>query len=621
MDTLIDLPTYREILAAENIGVLLWDIATDTLVADASVARFLPDDAPQQSVAQLFLNWGILHPEDRKCFVPVIEFSRQSHPEYADATYQTALKYRVRQEVDGPWQWYRATVLFHFRGASPYRAVIFFRNIDEIQRREEQLSFEASRDPMTGVYNRQTLKKLAEKVLVEPGGRHALIILDMDGFKSINDNLGHMAGDLVIQDLALSLTSIFRAGDLVGRMGGDEFLVFLPHLRDVAFLEERCRELRLRVRRKFSLEDQQSLHKGAFSDAPKELHLSVSIGIALSPSHGTDYETLLKNADAALYEAKNSGRDTQVMYSPALQYGKKRAMVQEEDSRRQESFFQRPIEFIFRLLYETGNARETVQFLLELFAKYFNVQRVFIYQKVSRIKWECWFEWRLPEVMGTEEAHAGPVGDYIQQNYKNGVYGLFSECGDTGFVDGEAGDMMRQRKISAFLHAGIMSGKERIGSVGFDDCRAPRTWSKKEHEILEVFANILGRVLITQMRFDMMVKQREHLNLVLDTQPGIFWVQGIRKNRLYYLSQATRHLLQRTIPWEVEEDCFCLVSRSNRACLHCARYKRPSLCPVLSCLDQFVKKEALPGTVIEWNPGEPTVFYYGGIAEERPALH
>lgn len=615
MGDLLDLQTYREILAAEKIGVFLWDIEADTLTADAPVAHFLPDDAAQETVARILMNWAIIHPEDRKLFSPLLDFAAATHPAYADGVYQTALTYRVRQAVEGPWQWYRATVRFHFRGDVPHRAVIFFRDIDEIHRREEKLSFEASRDPMTGVYNRQALKNLAEKALRQPGGRHALIILDMDGFKGVNDHLGHMAGDLVIQDMALSLTSVFRASDFVGRMGGDEFLVFLPDLKDVAFLEERCEALRQRVRRKFSLEERRSIHTGSFSDAPRALHVSASIGMALAPEHGTDYETLLQHADTALYEAKNSGRDTQVMYHPALQSGHKRVEVQEEDSRCQESFFERPIEFIFRILYETGNARETVQLLLEMFAKFFNVQRVFIYQKVSRIKWECWFEWRSPEVMATEEAHADLVGEYMHENYKTGIYGLFSECSDTHFVDGEAGARMRERHICAFLHAGILSGGERIGSVGFDDCRAPRTWSKKEHEILQVFANILGNVLLSQMRFDMMVKQREHLKLVLDTQPGVFWVQAVRKKRLYYLSQAARHRLQQVVPWETEKDCFCLVSLSNRACLHCALYKRPAPCPVLTYLAQFVEAERLSGKVIEWNPGEPTVFYYGGTEE------
>ncbi|MGP1470683.1 MAG: diguanylate cyclase domain-containing protein [Schwartzia sp. (in: firmicutes)] len=621
MKHFLDLQTYREILAAEHIGVFLWDIAADTLLADAPVAHFLPDDAAQHSVADLLLNWALVHPEDRKCFLPIVEFSRAPHPEYADGSHQMGLNYRVRQAVEGPWQWYHATVRFHFRGDRPYRAVIFFRNIDEAYRREEKLSFEASRDPMTGVYNKQTLKKLAEKALQEPGSRHALVILDMDGFKGVNDHLGHMTGDLVIQDLALSLTSIFRASDFVGRMGGDEFVVFLPHVQDVAFLEERCQELRQKVRRRFSLEKNRSIHAGSLADAPSELHVSVSIGMALSPAHGTDYETLLKNADTALYEAKNSGRDTQVMYDPLLGSGHQRVPVEEKETQRQQIFFQQPIEFIFRLLYETGNARETVKLLLELFAKFFNVQRVFIYQKVSRIKWECWFEWRASDVMATEKAHEGLVGEYIHQNYKAGVYGFFSECSDTHFVDGAAGEEMRERHICAFLHAGIMSGGERIGSVGFDDCLAPRTWSKKEHEILRVFANILGNVLITQMRFDMMVKQREHLKMILDTQPGIFWVQGVRKARLYYLSQAARHLLHQVVPWAETKDCFCLISVSHRACLHCALYKQPTTCPVLRSLARLVKEKNLVGKGMDWAPAAPAVFYYAGTAEGEHHMH
>lgn len=608
----INMKTYQEVLMAEKIAVIVWDIKADALRCDAFTRRIFPAAAFEKPFSHFIMHWRAIHLEDRKLFRPVIDFAREPHPEYQDSTYKLSLDYRVRSKCREPWQWHRVSLFFSFQGEEAQEAVILFRNIDEERRREENLSFKATRDPMTGVYNKQSLRELVTRLLEEKPDRHAMLVLDMDGFKQVNDNMGHMAGDLVIQDMALSLKSIFRASDIIGRLGGDEFVVFLPGVRNLTVIEERCNQLRQQLRRKFLVDDKTVVRVGGMMGRKKEIRVSASIGIALAPDHGTTYEELLANADAALYEAKNQGRDMQVMYQPEYKKAHRKEELEGQDMDRQKNFFDQPMEFIFRTLYETGDARATVELLMEMFAKFFKVQRVFIYQKVSRTKWGCWFEWYMPDVLPTAEAHAGAVQEYVNSNYKNDIYGVFSECNDTRGIGGDIGQMFIARNIYAFIHAGILSGGDRIGCVGFDDCKGPRVWSKQEHEILQIFANILGNVLMTQMRFDMIAKQREHLRLVLDAHPGKFWVLAGNQTRLYYLSQATRRYLQQVIPPTECENCFCLITHSNRACLHCALYKpQEAVCPVLVRLHGIVGAEGLQAKTMEWNRGESAVFYSG----------
>jgi diguanylate cyclase (GGDEF)-like protein len=123
----------------------------------------------------------------------------------------------------------------------------------------------------------------------------ALLYLDLDGFKAINDTLGHAVGDRLLQAVAVRLRSGLRSSDTLARMGGDEFAVLLPRLPDPSgadrVAEKLCAEL-----------------SAPFVVAGDELALSASVGIAVYPEGGEDYESLLHGADAAMYRAKKAGR-------------------------------------------------------------------------------------------------------------------------------------------------------------------------------------------------------------------------------------------------------------------------------------------------------------------------
>lgn len=156
----------------------------------------------------------------------------------------------------------------------------------------------AHHDPLTGLANRlcfheDLLRSFAESV--RSGNTSALMLLDLDYFKTVNDTSGHAAGDALLNFLASELRTRARASDFVARLGGDEFAMLMPNTGRAgaeAFAE--------------SLYERLSEHKFLFGN--KEYRISVSIGIALMPLHGKNIEELMINADAAMYEAKKAGR-------------------------------------------------------------------------------------------------------------------------------------------------------------------------------------------------------------------------------------------------------------------------------------------------------------------------
>jgi diguanylate cyclase (GGDEF)-like protein/PAS domain S-box-containing protein len=181
-------------------------------------------------------------------------------------------------------------------------------DISERKQTEERLNYLAYHDSLTGLPNRLLLLELLTQAMAE-ASRHnrllALLFLDLDRFKNINDTLGHDAGDRMISQVATRLSASVRPGDTVARHGGDEFTIVLAniaHRDDIA-----------RIAQKIMGEFSRS-----FNIAGHELYVTPSIGITLYPADGVTTEILLKNADTALYHCKESGRNTFQFFSAEM---------------------------------------------------------------------------------------------------------------------------------------------------------------------------------------------------------------------------------------------------------------------------------------------------------------
>ncbi len=194
--------------------------------------------------------------------------------------------------------WYRLNYAsFADKNDRVIRLVGSAKEITEEKAEQEALKAKIELDGMTGLLN-----KVATQVSIEDyisncdiGICHAMLMIDTDNFKSINDTFGHQYGDRVIKFVARAIKETFRESDYVGRMGGDEFLVFMKHTTP-NITEERAGVLNRAIEHTFTQDGQ-------------SVSISCSIGIAYFGRDGEDFDTLYKNADSALYEAKESGKN------------------------------------------------------------------------------------------------------------------------------------------------------------------------------------------------------------------------------------------------------------------------------------------------------------------------
>ncbi|MDT8387827.1 MAG: EAL domain-containing protein [Thiogranum sp.] len=246
---------------------------------------------------------SILHPDDLAYWR-----TRPLLPLPVELT-EDGIELRLRTS-DGNWRWMetRARIVEWDERDEP--CVIAGTCLDITARKHaaEQRIRAAQHDPLTGLPNRSLTCAFGERLLdaaPRHGGQCAVLFVDLDRFKPINDTYGHAAGDAVLRQVAERLRHCVRGEDVVGRLGGDEFLVVLANAQHVEDITHVARNCMVAVGRPCSWRD-------------VELLVSPSIGISQYPADGQDMDTLVKHADVAMYHAKQNGRNNFEFFTPAM---------------------------------------------------------------------------------------------------------------------------------------------------------------------------------------------------------------------------------------------------------------------------------------------------------------
>jgi len=249
-------------------------------------------------------------PEDiaafKKCFLPQNVIS--AYQEGAQELY-----HEYRQIDNGNTIWFSCTAhLIRDEYTGEIKGFNYVQNINSQKIKEEALLYNSRHDILTGLYNKNASHYLINEFLHSNEGhigKHAFFILDMDNFKHINDTYGHVFGDKVIAETGRCIAELFREQDITGRIGGDEFIIFLKNIANEQTALKKAEDLLAKLH---IIHIQDELYGNI------ELPISVSIGIALYKQHGNDYHELYDNSDTALYKAKAAGKGRAIIYSPEM---------------------------------------------------------------------------------------------------------------------------------------------------------------------------------------------------------------------------------------------------------------------------------------------------------------
>ncbi len=198
-----------------------------------------------------------------------------------------------------------------------------YTDISERKAAEEQIEFIAHHDVLTSLFNRYSLEERLEQTLLNAQRKTeqvAVMFIDMDRFKNINDSLGHHTGDALLVEIGKRIESVVRSNDIVARLGGDEFIVVLSDVDSDMAVGGVAAQLVAHLGKGYQIEE-------------KLLHITASIGISMFPIDGEDAETLMKHADAAMYHAKDKGRNNFQFFTAAMNLAIEERMVVESEMR------------------------------------------------------------------------------------------------------------------------------------------------------------------------------------------------------------------------------------------------------------------------------------------------
>jgi diguanylate cyclase (GGDEF)-like protein len=352
------------------------------------------------------------------------------------------------------------------------------------------LEYQASRDSLTKCLNKRTTEKMITRILTEssPTMQHALMVLDVDDFKDINDKLGHQFGDFVLEETVKNLKGLLRHSDFIGRVGGDEFVIFMRNVKDTPSVLNKANMIH-------------QMSHNFFAKTSEKPDLSLSIGISLFPRHGETYEELFQNADHALYVSKRAGKNQTTLYdAAALVFDHRNQQPFTSAKQLLSRYFEG--ELIFRIsdfLYETKDLSLTINSILKMLGETFRVDRCYIFELSHDGQlFSNTFEWC--RVEGKEEIDTLqniPVEALAPALSHYNSEGVFYTNDITALPE-DLYQMLLRQEILSMLHCGVRKdGRMRI-IVGFDDCTHPRIWTDKEIATLLYASKLIALHLIHQ---------------------------------------------------------------------------------------------------------------------------
>ncbi len=279
--------------------IIDYNVRTDVLSVKLESSALSHGDIVLESFIQKG-GFKSVHPED-------IDFLNEMMNASIKTQLSDSLAFRSTffEKDDDEYHWYRVNIT-SVRGTEGYITRVVGRvvNIDDEKARERELQIRADVDSLTGLYNKGAATTLITDALKKSAADNtkcAMMMLDLDHFKSINDTFGHAVGDSVIQEAGRILKDTFKGRDIVGRMGGDEFMVFMVDIKgvkDAEIIAGKLNEILTRT----------------YSDSSHKVTVTASIGIAMSDGNEVDFNSLYQLADKALYHTKENGRNGNSVY-------------------------------------------------------------------------------------------------------------------------------------------------------------------------------------------------------------------------------------------------------------------------------------------------------------------
>lgn len=580
-----------EIILAQTENVLFeWDLGTDEVAFSDTWETIFGFKPITTDVRKSLLEGSYFHPDD----VPLL-FDRIGSLENGSPYEMVEVRIATAK---GRYLWcrFRATAIRD--GAGNLRKISgIIINIDAEKQAEQALQNQAERDSLTKLLNNHAARKQAEEYFNQfaQNVNCALLIIDLDDFKLVNDRYGHLFGDAVLTKAASEIKKLFRNQDIIARIGGDEFMVLMRGVSDRSLVEKRCSRLL-------------SIFHAAFQHQRYQLPLSCSIGIALCPEHGTSYYDLFQRADQALYQAKDQGKNSFMFYSPVGLQPRARttAISNHIDSDEQPGLANGNIvQYAFQRLYSAKDVEASINDILKMIGQQLNVSRVYVFENSPDNRFcSNTYEWcnaGIPsEIHNLQNvSYETDIPNY--EDYFN-EEGLFY-CPDIAILPQPIFGIVEAQGIKSMLHYAIRDNGVFRGYIGFDECVTQRFWTKEQIGVLTYFSEMLAVFLLKKQAQEKTAQRAVELSSILDNQNAWIYIIDPDSCELKYLNTKTKELAPGVAPGMC---CYEALLGRNQRCENCPsrNIRETRTGSTILHNDKFSLDVLAEATLIQWDGQE-----------------
>ncbi len=582
---------YLEILSKTGTALFEWDMTTDFAEFSDSWAQITGTEARQADMRLWLTEAPNFHPDD----VPLLMDKITNLENGSEQESQ-----EVRFATDrGRYLWCRihAHAVRDSRG-DLIKIMGVITNIEAEKQKEQLLRDRADRDSLTKLLNKDAgRKKITSYLSNYPNGAScAMLIIDLDDFKQVNDSFGHLFGDAVLSKVAHEIKRQFKGQDIVCRIGGDEFMVLVRGLTDRMLLEERCRRL-----------------IGSFCESLKAQHqsfsMSCSIGIALAPEHGKTYHELFRHADQALYRAKAMGKNTYCFYDAAqaspylagVSNVSRRIDSDEEPGLAEDNLAR----YVFQVLHSSDDTRAAINEVISFLGKQMNVSRVYIFENSDdNLHCSNTFEWCNEGV----EPQIQVLQNISYQEDIPGYAECLTEqdllyCSDIRELPKAIHDIVESQGILSMLHCAIRNNGVLRGYIGFDDCVNHRLWTREEISTLTYVTQVLSTFLMKVRRQEKITSQAQDILIILENQNTWIYIIDPETRELRYMNRKAWEFMPQAV---LGQPCYRCIMGRDKPCQGC-----PSLNILEDKTRRVLRREPGSGclmlfeaTLIQWEGRE-----------------
>lgn len=468
---------YRTMMDLSSDVVFEWDTETDRFTCSSKWLSRFGYTPLSDHFFQNLPRVAHVHPDDMALLSEQVELLRQG------VSFGETIVRILNSNGRYTWNRIRASAQFHADGTLR-KLIGVITDIDSDQRNSQALLAKSEQDSLTGLLNKDAARRRINSYLAHAtdNQRAALLIIDLDNFKAINDQFGHLFGDTVLNRVAGTIRSLFREKDILARIGGDEFLVFMMDIPDSELVERRCEKL---------TDALQHLYDSQLQN----YRFSCSIGIVIMPDHGTGYQELFRRADRALYQAKDLGKNTYTCYSSNTAPTRYETKINQriESNEQRHDLFGTLAANVLERLYENRDLPATVHATLEQLGMHLQPDRIFLFNPTDPRKNYEWVKTGTPDVPAIHDL-------LMKLTPADALESLFREedvfyCHDSSILPEILQPVAQARNTKALLLCAVRTKGVFRGVVGMEACVHKRLWTKNEIEVLTFASHVASLFL------------------------------------------------------------------------------------------------------------------------------